>query len=150
MRVAVDCTLYLCRLFFAQTNILTPEDLAAAYLLFARQLEEKQFECIHVYDGTSSALKRFAHERRQDAREEGIESLEIARRQLIEAAYWVSVYVTDRLYESRHTVCKESEPITLDASTIPDDIFSMPGYADEVYEMIVNTSDMILCFSLSL
>jgi XPG N-terminal domain len=75
VRVAVDATLYLCRFFYADRDIVTPEQLARAYTAFHHSLKYKQFEPIHVFDGDSFALKRFAHEKRAKAREAGARRL---------------------------------------------------------------------------
>ncbi len=68
-KVAVDATLYMCRLFYADDSIRTSDDLARAYLSFHDSLVAKRFDPVHVYDGPTLALKRFAHTKRSDARD---------------------------------------------------------------------------------
>jgi hypothetical protein len=68
-RVAVDMTLYLCRLFFARQALQTPRELADAYSELDVFLKSMRMDTVHVYDGPPSALKSYAHEKRARDRE---------------------------------------------------------------------------------
>ena len=59
------------------------------------------------------------------------------------------MHVSDKLTDTRHTVCTCDDTPSLDISSIPSDIYDMPGYADQVYEMVAKTPDVVICFSLS-
>jgi hypothetical protein len=78
-RVAVDMTLYLCRLFFAKQTLTTPRMLAEVYLEFDSGLRERGMVPVHVYDGPPCALKSFAHEKRAKDREASASNLESLR-----------------------------------------------------------------------
>ncbi len=102
LRVAIDATLYMCRLFFANERLTTPGDIAEAYLQFARMLDERGLEAVHVCDGPASPLKAFAHSRRADARDDGKEALERARCDLVEKACKVDTCAFAYLVSSQH------------------------------------------------
>jgi len=77
---AVDATLYLCRIFYGNERIETAEQLAAAYLEFHSSLLSLNLDPVHVFDGPSSHLKRYAHVKRAKDLEANRSSLDMLRK----------------------------------------------------------------------